>query len=56
MVERFDAFAESVRVSETAPMVNKPASMSFEQTAALPQAFHIALQAIPEYFPLPVPA
>ena len=46
MAERFGAFAEYVCVTETAPMVNKPASMSFEQAAALPQATHIALQAI----------
>ena len=46
MVERFGAFAEYVCVSETAPMVAKPPSMSFEQAAALPQATHIALQAI----------
>ena len=46
MAERFGAFAEYVCVAETAPMVNKPASMSFEQAAALPQATHIALQAI----------
>ncbi len=46
MAEGFGAFAEYVCVSETAPMVNKPASMSFEQAAALPQATHIALQAI----------
>ena len=46
MAERFGAFAEYVCVSETAPMVKKPASMSFEQAAALPQATHIALQAI----------
>jgi len=46
MSERFGAFAEYVCVSETAPMVKKPASMSFEQAAALPQATHMALQAI----------
>jgi len=46
MAEGFGAFAEYVCVSETAPMANKPASMSFEQAAALPQASHIALQAI----------
>ena len=46
MTEGFGAFAEYVCVSETAPMVNKPASMTFEQAAALPQATHIALQAI----------
>ena len=46
MAEGFGAFAEYVCVSETAPMVKKPASMSFEQAAALPQATHIALQAI----------
>lgn len=46
MAERFGAFAEYVCVSETAPIVIKPASMSFEQAAALPQATHIALQAI----------
>ncbi len=46
MAERFGAFAEYVCVSETAPMVKKPAGMSFEQAAALPQATHIALQAI----------
>ena len=46
MAERFGAFAEYVCVSETAPVVSKPASMSFEQAAALPQATHIALQAI----------
>ncbi len=46
MAERFGAFAEYVCVPETAPMVRKPATMSFEQAAALPQATHIALQAI----------
>ncbi len=46
MAESFGAFAEYVCVPETAPMVKKPASMSFEQAAALPQATHIALQAI----------
>ena len=46
MAEGFGAFAEYVCVKETAPMVRKPASMSFEQAAALPQATHIALQAI----------
>ena len=46
MVENFGAFSEYVCVSETAPIVEKPASMSFEQAAALPQATHIALQAI----------
>ena len=46
MAEGFGAFAEYVCVLETAPIVNKSASMSFEQAAALPQATHIALQAI----------
>ena len=46
MAEAFGAFAEYVCVRETAPMVRKPASMSFEQAAALPQATHIALQAM----------
>jgi NADPH:quinone reductase-like Zn-dependent oxidoreductase len=46
MTERFGAFAEYVCVAETAPMVKKPKSISFEQAAALPQATHIALQAI----------
>lgn len=46
MTERFGAFAEYVCVAETTPMVKKPESMSFEQAAALPQATHIALQAI----------
>ena len=46
MAEGFGAFAEYVCVAETAPMVHKPASMSFEQAAALPQATHIALHAI----------
>ena len=46
MAEGFGAFAEYVCVAETAPMVTKPGSMSFEQAAALPQATHIALQAI----------
>ena len=46
MTEGFGAFAEYVCVAETAPMVTKPGSMSFEQAAALPQATHIALQAI----------
>ncbi len=46
MAEGFGAFAEYVCVPETAPMVRKPAAMSFEQAAALPQASHIALQAI----------
>lgn len=46
MVQGFGAFAEYVCITESAPMVKKPASMSFEQAAALPQATHIALQAI----------
>jgi NADPH:quinone reductase-like Zn-dependent oxidoreductase len=46
MTERFGAFAEYVCVAETAPMVKKPENMSFEQAAAVPQATHIALQAI----------
>ncbi len=46
MSEGFGAFAEYVCVAETAPMVKKPAKMSFAQAAALPQASHIALQAI----------
>ena len=43
---RVTPFAEYVCITESAPMVKKPASMSFEQAAALPQATHIALQAI----------
>ncbi len=44
--EGFGAFAEYVCVSKPASMANKPASKSFEQAAALPQASHIDLQAI----------
>jgi NADPH:quinone reductase-like Zn-dependent oxidoreductase len=43
MAERFGAFAEYLCVSENAPMVAKPGTLSFEQAAALPQASHIAL-------------
>ncbi len=46
MADAFGAFAEYVCVSGKAPIVHKPASMSFEQAAALPQATHIALQGI----------
>ncbi|NNF09940.1 MAG: NAD(P)-dependent alcohol dehydrogenase [Acidimicrobiia bacterium] len=40
------AFAEYVCVSETAPLVTKPASVSFEEAAALPQAGVLALQGL----------
>ncbi len=40
------AFAEYVCVPENACLVPKPASMTFEQAAAIPQAAFIALQAI----------
>lgn len=40
------AFAEYVCVSEACAMVPKPAALSFEQAAALPQAAFIALQGI----------
>lgn len=38
------AFAEYVCVPETAPLVHKPASLSFAEAATLPQAAVIALQ------------
>ena len=40
------AFAEYVCVPENGPYVRKPASLSYEQAAALPQAAFIALQGI----------
>ena len=40
------AFAEYVCVPETAALAAKPAGMSFEQAAAIPQAAFIALQGI----------
>ena len=40
------AFAEYVAVPENAPVAHKPASMSFEEAATLPQAAVIALQGI----------
>lgn len=40
------AFAEYVRVKESAPLVIKPSHLSFEQAATLPQAAVIALQGI----------
>lgn len=42
----FGTFAEYVCVSEKAALVPKPASMTFEQAAAIPQAAFIALQGI----------
>ncbi len=42
----FGAFAEYVCVPNRAPLVPKPASMTFEEAAALPQATFIALQGI----------
>jgi NADPH:quinone reductase-like Zn-dependent oxidoreductase len=42
----FGAFAEYVCVPTRAPLVAKPASMTFEQAAALPQATFIAQQGI----------
>ena len=45
-VSGFGAFADYVCVPERAPLVAKPASMSFAEAAALPQAGFIALQAI----------
>jgi NADPH:quinone reductase-like Zn-dependent oxidoreductase len=42
----FGAFAESVCVPEKAPIVRKPAGMTFEQAAAIPQAAFIAVKAI----------
>ncbi|HEX2420783.1 MAG TPA: NAD(P)-dependent alcohol dehydrogenase [Acidimicrobiia bacterium] len=40
------AFAEYVCVSDSAPLVVKPANLTFEQAATLPQAAVIALQGI----------
>ncbi len=42
----FGAFAEYACVPEKAALVPKPASMTFEQAAAIPQAAFIALQGI----------
>lgn len=42
----FGAFAEYVCVPEIAALAPKPASLSFEQAAAIPQASFIALQGI----------
>lgn len=42
----FGAFAEYVCVPNRAPLVPKPASMTFEEAAALPQATFIAVQGI----------
>lgn len=42
----FGAFAEYACVPERYPLVRKPASLSFEQAAALPQATFLAVQAI----------
>ena len=42
----FGAFAEYVCLPETAPLAPKPAGMSYEQAAAIPQASFIALQAL----------
>ncbi len=42
----FGAFAEYARVVEKAALVPKPASMTFEQAAAVPQAAFIALQGL----------
>ncbi len=46
MAGGFGAFAEYVCVSEKVALVPKPASMTFEQAAAIPQAAFIALQGI----------
>ncbi|MHC4940938.1 MAG: NAD(P)-dependent alcohol dehydrogenase [Planctomycetota bacterium] len=40
------AFAEFVRVPETAPLVHKPPGVSFEDAASVPEAGFIALQAL----------
>jgi NADPH:quinone reductase-like Zn-dependent oxidoreductase len=45
-VAGFGAFAEYLCVPEKACLVPKPASMTFEQAAAIPQAAFIALQAL----------
>lgn len=45
----FGAFAEYVCVPEKAALAKKPASMSFEQAAAIPQASFIALQGIRDH-------
>ena len=45
-VAGFGAFAEYVCVPEKACLVPKPASMTFEQAAAVPQAAFIALQGL----------
>ncbi len=42
----FGAFAEYVCVPEKAALVPKPAGMTFEQAAAIPQAAFIALQGL----------
>ncbi len=42
----FGAFAEYVCVPNRAPLVPKPASMTFEEAASLPQATFIAVQGI----------
>ena len=42
----FGAFAEYVCVPENATLVPKPASMTFEEAAAVPQAAFIALQGL----------
>ena len=42
----FGGFAEYVCIPETAPLVLKPAGITFEDAAALPQAAFIALQGI----------
>lgn len=46
MLAGFGAFAEYVCVPERSAMVPKPADMSFEEAASLPQAAFIALQAL----------
>ena len=42
----FGGFAEYVSVPEKAPLVRKPASMTFEEAAAIPQAATIAVQGL----------
>ena len=49
----FGALAEYVCVPERAPVAPKPASMTFEEAAAIPQAAFIALQGLRSREPLP---
>lgn len=46
MLAGYGAFAEYVCVKERSAMILKPADMTFEEAAALPQAAFIALQAL----------